>query len=140
MTKTTGTSGLVRLLVTAFLGIAPFMGCTVGGTDFTFVSTKNLRLNVEKGKRVSGSDCGVFSIDMKRAIDNAIDSAGEPQADSLIDGKVTQISYIFWACYKVEGNVVSSKNVRPIAHIEPNGHFRVAMRRQALGNKPGGVR
>ena len=84
-------------------------GCAHRVTDFTVISTKNVNLATEKGPRVMGKDCGVLSIDLKQAIDHAIEGAGHGQADMLIDGVVTFHDYLLWRCYSVHGNAASSR-------------------------------
>lgn len=95
----------VQVLLLALLLLGA--GCAHRVTDFTVISTKNVALQVQKGKRVRGSDCGMFSQDLKQAIDEAIESA-EGKGDMLVDGVVTMKGYFFVSCIAVEGNIASS--------------------------------
>jgi hypothetical protein len=91
--------------------------CTTRLVDFTTLSSKNVRLNMDKGPRVRASDCGPFGwgTNIKTAVDRAIESSGNPQGDMLIDGVVTSSNYlILWQCYGVEGSIVETRNARPV--------------------------
>jgi hypothetical protein len=96
------------------------VGCTTRLTDFTTISTKNVRLNMDKGQRVKGEDCAFFvPPNMKQAIDNAIQNAGAVHGDMLIDGVLLIKQWPFYACYIVEGNIVETKFARPVASLQP---------------------
>lgn len=92
-------------------------GCTTRVTDFTVISTKNTALTVghRKGNRVTGESCAVvvlfpFGIpSVKQAIDNAIENAGNPEYDALVDGVVYYKNHSFLfgeICYEVQGTAV----------------------------------
>ena len=90
-------------------------GCTVRLTDFTAISTKNVKLPMKaKGKRAVGEDCvPAFIItfgqpNMKEAIDRAIQNAG-PEYDALVDGVLYFTQMPFQLCYKVEGTPINTK-------------------------------
>lgn len=90
-------------------------GCTTRLTDFTAISTKNVKMPTKhKGQRVTGEDCVVVFIipfgqpNMKEAIDRAIQHAG-PDYDALVDGVLYFTQYPFQACYKVEGTPINTK-------------------------------
>lgn len=109
------TAKLIAVLITASLFLT---GCTVRVVDFTMISTKNLRVPTkERGPRTTGESC-VFvffiplgAINMKEAIDNAIENAG-PEYDALVDGVVYNVNKSFiigQICIKVEGTPVNTK-------------------------------
>ena len=85
-------------------------GCTIRLTDFTAISTKNVKMPTKgKGKRVRGEDCSAFvPPNMKEAIDRAIEGAGGDY-DALVDGVLYAENYFFYACFKVEGTPINTK-------------------------------
>jgi hypothetical protein len=90
-------------------------GCTTRLTDFTAISTKNVKMPTKhKGSRVAGEDCVVVFIipfgqpNMKEAIDRAIQKAGSDY-DALVDGVLYFTQYPFQWCYKVEGTPINTK-------------------------------
>jgi hypothetical protein len=115
-----------KLVAAGFVFIF-FTGCTIRIVDFTAISTKNVKLPTKaKGKRVTGEDCvPVFLFplgvpNMKEAIDEAIESAGE-NYDALVDGVVYHINQSFLVgrmCYKVEGTPINTKDSVSMNEIE----------------------
>ncbi len=90
-------------------------GCTTRLTDFTAISTKNVKLPMKaKGKRAAGEDCVAVLLvplgqpNMKEAIDRAIQNAG-PEYDALVDGVLYFTQHPFQMCYKVEGTPINTK-------------------------------
>lgn len=98
-------------------------GCAMRLTDFTVISTKNVRIaSTGVAQRSTGKDCafwvlfipvtGRFTPNMKQAIDEAIESAG-PEYDALIDGVVdyrwmfTYVVNMF--CYEIKGTPINTK-------------------------------
>lgn len=108
-----------RVMIAVMLAFVFFTGCTIRIVDFTAISTKNVKLPTKaKGKRVTGEDCVpviLFPLgvpNMKEAIDEAIESAGE-NYDALVDGVVYHInqSFLFGQiCYRVEGTPINTKD------------------------------
>jgi hypothetical protein len=99
--------------VVAIIALSLFAGCATRLTDFTVISTKNVGLAVQKGRRVKAEDCALLGKpNLKAAIDKAIESGGDVNADMLIDGVVTYEERALDNCYIVEGNVVASKGAK----------------------------
>ena len=89
-------------------------GCSQRVTDFTVISTKNVRVDGEEGDRVKGEDmklnclvnAGLAFPDMKAAIDQAIEAGG---GDALVDGVVYYKQGLMTQGYEVEGTIINTK-------------------------------
>ena len=112
----------MRRLFIVILGLI-LSGCAMRLTDFTVISTKNVRVpSSGVAQRQQGKDCsfwilfipvtGRFTPNMKQAIDEAIEAAG-PEYDALIDGVVdyrwmfTYVVNMF--CYEIKGTPINTK-------------------------------
>src|SRR5688572_25557140 len=102
------------IFILAIAVVTVLGGCKARLVDFTVISTKNVQLGNTKGERVRGKSMMFAGIgtDIKSAIDNALERAGDG-SDMLVDGVVKQVSYwIFWAGFEVDGTAVNSTKLR----------------------------
>jgi hypothetical protein len=125
----------MKKIISGLLIILSLTSCVHRLTDFTIISTKNISMDANRGKRVKGEDCslmilfipvfGKLNPDLKDAIDNAIEgdngwstvnfsknSSEKTTGNALIDGVIYTRYFgipplFFHSCYIAEGNLVT---------------------------------
>ena len=104
----TSRSRTVLVLCAALLAA----GCATRVADLTLVSTKNIdlsnaQIDVRKGVRATGSDCGYFFNlpNLEDAIDDALRMG---RGNVMIDQVTYSRPQLFGSCLEVEGTVIDT--------------------------------
>lgn len=126
----------MKKITSIILIILSLTSCVQRITDFTIISTKNIPMDTNLGKRVKGEDCALWLLfipifgkinpDLKDAIDNAIEGDsgysavntpygsrnGNVNGNALVNGviytKLLGLPPIFtYSCYIAEGNLIT---------------------------------
>jgi hypothetical protein len=105
---------ITRTLAIAVIATTLLSSCSVRLLDFTVISSKNVSIKPQGNeKRVVGRSMGVFNfgVNLKEAIDKAIEKAG-PGYDALIDGVLYQKSYYFYGGFEVQGTPIKTSAIK----------------------------